>query len=163
MSWPLAMLCALVLMLAQRAGSHWPKQKLRVWSVMTVSWIAGVFAVVGSGRPDPVLAFTLIDITAAFGVLMFHPRSLAQKLIGCLYVSMIALHIGYAWASSYFLGSAGYANLEKYLLFQTGIGWLQWVVLVLWSVGDVGKAIGIRLGLVGHAQVDQQNSGAGGR
>ncbi len=160
MSWVVAMIGVLVVMLLQRAGTHWPHQKLRVWAVMIASWLAGVFAIVSTGKPDPVLAFMLIDITAAF-VVLFHPRSLAQNLIGCLYVSMIALHIGYAWAASYFLGSAGHANLEKYLLFQVVIGWLQWVVLMLWSVGDVGKAIGFRLGLVGNAQADQQNSGAG--
>lgn len=162
MNWITAMMIALFVMLVQRAGTHWPKQKLRVWIVMLGSWFLGVTAVVASGKPDPIFLFLVVDILAAF-IVLFHPRSIAQNLIGCLYVAMIALHIGYAWAASNILGSFGHANLEKYLLFQTGIGWMQWVVLMLWSVGDVGKAIGVRLGIVGHAPPHKIDTGAGGK
>jgi len=159
MIWPVAMLAALVLLLVQCNGPAWPRQKLRVWFVMFASWLTGVMAVTLSDRADPVLAFVIIDIIAAFTIL-WHPRSLAQNLIGCLYVAMIALHVGYVWAASYFLGSAGHANLEKYLLLQVWLGWFQWVVLMIWSANDVGRAIGIRLGLVGYVSAHQTDIGA---
>jgi hypothetical protein len=162
MNWALAMLAALVLLLVQSKGPDWPRQKLRVWAVMFVSWLAGVMTVTLSQRADPVLLFVVIDIIAAFTIL-WHPRSLAQNIIGCLYVAMIALHVGYVWAASYFLGSAGYANLEKYLFLQVWLGWLQWVVLMIWSASDVGKAIGIRLGIMGHAPPDKVDFGANKR
>ena len=136
-------------------------QKLRVWFIMFGSWLAGVMAVTLFQKSDPVLAFVIIDIIAAFAVL-WHPRSLAQNIIGCFYVAMIALHIGYVWASSYFLGSQGHANLAKYLQIQVMIGWSQWVVLVLWSANDVGRSIGIRLGLVGNVSVNPADTGANG-
>lgn len=160
MNWFLAMLAALILILTL-ADKDWPRQKVRVWTIMFASWIAGVIAVTLFQRPDPVLAFVIIDIIAAFAIL-WHPRSLAQNIIGCFYVSMIALHIGYVWAASYFLGSHGYANLAKYLQIQVMIGWGQWVVLVLWSANDVGRAIGHRLGVVGHVPADPLDTGPGG-
>jgi len=158
-NWPFAMIAALVLLLVQCKGPSWPRQKLRVWFIMFFSWLAAVMAVTLSERADPVLLFVVIDIIAAFSIL-WHPRSLAQNIIGCLYVSMIALHVGYVWAASYFLGSAGHANLEKYLLLQVWLGWLQWVVLMIWSASDVGRAIGVRFGIVGHAPPHSADLGA---
>lgn len=156
------MIAVLVLLLFRCSKEDRPLQKLRVWFVMFLSWLAGVMAVTVTQSPDPVLAFLTIDIAAAFLVLR-HPRSLAQNVIGCLYVAMIALHIGYVWAASDALGSVGHANLEKYLLLQVWIGWLQLAALTLWSVGDVGKAIGVRLGIVGHVSPHSADLGADAR
>ncbi|MGL4833053.1 MAG: hypothetical protein ACRCXH_01400 [Shewanella sp.] len=156
------MMFVLGFMLVQRTSSHWPRQKLRVWAVMMGSWIFGAVAVALTGDPSPVLTFVLIDILAAFAVLR-HPRGLAHNIIGCLYVGTITLHVGYVWAGSYFLGSHGYANLEKYLIYQAVLGWIQWSVLMVWSAKDVGAAIGKRLGLVGNAPPDRADTGAGGR
>ena len=160
MSWTAAMMAALIFILVQMTHANQPLQKVRVWFIMFASWAAGVISVTLTQKPDPVLAFVIIDIIAAFAIL-WHPRSLAQNIIGCFYVAMIALHVGYVWAASYFLGSQGHANLAKYLQIQVMIGWGQWVVLVLWSANDVGRRIGQRLGFVGNVSADTVDIGTG--
>jgi hypothetical protein len=134
MSWYIAMIFVLALMLTQRTATHWPVNKLKVWAVMIGSGMIGTMSAELSLDPTPSVQWFAIDVIAAYLILrVFHPINIAQKLIGTLYISMVFWHIAFVW------GNGSQAPL--YTSFQNVIGWLQLGVLIAWSSGDVGKAI----------------------
>ena len=148
MTWPIAMLLLpLVLFLG-----HWDGAKLRVWLVMMAAWLAGMFAVNWSGDPTPVLAWVIVDIVSAFLVLS-RPCGIAQKLIGCTFAMMIAWHSGFALS--------GHDSVDLYINFQSILGWVQWLILLLWGAVDAGKHYGLYPERAGNQEADNKASGAG--
>jgi len=147
MIWPVAMmLLPIVLFLGQ-----WDGAKLRVWLVMLAAWLAGMSAVHWSSNATPVLAWVIIDIVAAFAVLK-RPSGLAQKLIGCTFVMMIAWHSGFSLS--------GHGDVDLYINFQSVLGWAQWLILLLWGVVDAGKYFGVRPWRAGHQETGGEIVGA---
>jgi len=130
MTWVAAMLLIPAVLLM---GS-WNWQQLRVWLVMMGAWVAGMLAVTATGDYTPVLPYICIDIAAAFLVLL-KPAGIAQKLIGCTFAMMISWHVGFSLAA--------HGDALFYTQFQSILGWVQWAILMLWGLSDVGKAIGI--------------------
>lgn len=156
MTWALAMVGCFVLMLMQRTTSHWPMNKLRVWLVIMMSWLLGMWAVDATGNPSPIALWMAIDFAAAVFVLhLFRPVGFAQKLIGCLYTLMVVWHFVYA--------AGDQEQPQLYFAFQIIVGWVQWGVLMIWSTGDVGKAIALRLGVNRHIDIAANDFGANGR
>lgn len=156
MTWALAMVGCFVLMLMQRTTSHWPMNKLRVWLVIMMSWLLGMWAVDATGNQDPIALWMAIDFAAAVFVLhLFKPVGFAQKLIGCLYTLMVVWHFVYA--------AGDREQPQLYFAFQIIVGWVQWGVLMIWSTGDVGKAIALRLGVNRHLDIATNDFGANGR
>lgn len=97
-----------------------------------------------------------IDFAAAVFVLhLFKPVGSAQKLIGALYTLMVVWHAVYA--------AGNQSQSELYQYFQIIVGWFQWAVLMIWSTGDVGKAIALRLGINRHVDIAVDDIGAHGR
>lgn len=128
-SWQFAMLFALPFCLEGR--------RIRVWAVMLASGFLG--HLVSSLYAAPVLAFVVIDVSAALAILA-RPKGLAQQYIGLTYVGMICSHIGYIFASNPFAITVYYGLLSA-------AGWLAWGILICWGAGDVGKRAGARLGI----------------
>jgi len=147
-NWPLAMLLIPAVLLM---GS-WSWQQLRVWLVMMGAWVMGMLAVTATGDYTPVLLYIVIDICAAFLVLI-KPAGIAQKLIGCTFAMMISWHVGFS------LAERGDALL--YTQFQSVLGWAQWAILMLWGLGDAGKAVGIYPWGGGVTATDKAVDGAG--
>lgn len=155
-AWLLGMIGCFVLMLLQRTGTHWPLNKLRVWLVLMASWMLGMLAVENTGNPTPTALWLAIDFASAVFVLhLFRPVGFAQKLIGSLYTMMVVWHAVYAFSDQ--------SHPELYTSFQIVIGWVQWGVLMMWSTGDVGKAIALRLGISRHIDIAANDFGANGR
>ena len=148
MSWAIAMLLAPPFLL------YGDRRHFRVWGVMMVAWIAGVLAVSWTGDDSPILAWIIIDIIAAFAVLS-RPCGIAQKLIGCTFALMISWHVGFVLAD--------HGDVILYTTFQGVLGWAQWAILMLWGIGDAGKAIGIHPWGGGDKKVDSETIGAGGK
>lgn len=148
MSWIIAMLLVPPFLL-YGDGRHF-----RVWGVMMGSWLAGMLAVGWSEDPTPILAWIIIDIASAFLVLS-RPCGIAQKLIGCTFAMMIAWHVGFALAD--------HGNARLYTNFQGVLGWAQWAILMLWGIGDAGKAVGIHPWGGRHQKADNETIGAGGK
>lgn len=136
-----------------QSSERWPLNKLRVWLVMVASWLLGVWAVAATQDTTPTALWMAIDITSAVFVLsIFRPVGFAQKLIGALYTLMVVWHGVYAAGTG--------EQTPLYTWFQIIIGWAQWGVLMVWSLGDAGKVIAVRLGLVRRVAADSVDNGA---
>jgi hypothetical protein len=133
MAWPVAMMGILLLFgvqwLVDRA--HFPSRKLRTWAALFGAWLAGAAAVEWTGDFTPELEWILTDAIAAI-IVIVRPAGMVQKAIGLLFAGMVAAHVGHA------LGGHGEA---LYLALNAHIGWVQWVLLLVWSAGDVGSRV----------------------
>ena len=149
--WKTAMIACLLLIIMQRAGGFWAVHKLRTWAAMMLSSLWGMAAVSLTGDYTPVILWIIGDCVAGLIVIM-RPAGLAQKAIGFSYLMLVLYHIG-------FLLSGG-KIIETYIEFQIATGWAQIAVLLLWSVADVGRHIGHRIGVVSNAPVIETTDGA---
>ena len=125
--WKIAMICIMPL-LAWRLvlfKASWRDYlfcpKLRTWAALFAA------SVVASYTPS-VGAFVAIDIVAG-AIVLRHPAGLAQRLIGFLFVCMVLFELGYLLSEQ---------NQAQFLVTGlTGIGWMQWCILVAWGACDV--------------------------
>lgn len=105
------------------------------------NWLACMAAVFVLGRYDPWLAFLIIDAVAALVVLQ-HPASKPQAVIGCIYIVQVTVHLAYA-----LVGSGPATGL--YLTMLSGGGWLQIATLAGGAIHGQGKRRAARRGLGG--------------
>jgi hypothetical protein len=95
------------------------------------NWLAVMLAYFITGRPDSWTAFAAADAVAAF-IVLSHPASRPQAVIGCIYIVQITVHLAYA-----LVGSGPATGL--YLNMLSGGGWLQIAVLAGGAIHGSGK------------------------
>jgi hypothetical protein len=98
---------------------------------LAANWLACMVAVAAVGRTDPWMAFAIADAIAAY-VVLSHPASRPQAVIGCIYIVQITVHLAYA-----LVGSGPATSL--YLNMLSGGGWLQIAVLAGGAIYGSGK------------------------
>lgn len=112
MLWFLAMLAIAP---AMRGWQMW-----RTWAALAgasaAAWIV----------PD-IVAYVIIDLIAA-AIVVRHPRGLAQKAIGWLFVSMLLFEVGFILSP----------QNNPMTMWQIGVvlGWAQWGLLLSWGLYD---------------------------
>jgi hypothetical protein len=98
---------------------------------LAANWLACMVAVAAVGRVDPWMAFAIADALAAY-IVLSHPASRPQAVIGCIYIVQITVHLAYA-----LVGSGPATSL--YLNMLSGGGWLQIAVLAGGAIYGTGK------------------------
>jgi hypothetical protein len=115
---------------------------LRCWVALMASAMAGWLVTPATGQ-IPIIQYIVIDCAAAVLVL-WNPARIEQRRIAMLFAAMIASHIGLAayrlaWPdigwSSMVPAAEAIRSLNMYL------GWVQLVLLAVWSGGDGGRYI----------------------
>lgn len=84
-------------------------------------------------------AWLAIDLLAGVVVLM-HPKSLPQRAIGALFAGMALFTIGFI--------IGGQAAPGPYTQALGVVGWVQFSILLLWSLYDVGGGFLVRSGVI---------------
>jgi hypothetical protein len=143
--WKLAMLLALPLMVAWRAGL--PRlemtRRLRVWGAMFgASLVAAMVPALPLTSPPPMgtmAAYMLADFAGAWIALRPKPIGCAQRAIGLLFAAMVLFHVGFILSAQ---GSSATLYTSALGLF----GWVQWACLVLWGGYGAGKVLAGRFG-----------------
>lgn len=126
------MLCVLPIMAAEWHLRGLDPQKVRVWLAMMSGSIAAVIA--GELAPTgthQLGAYVAIDIIVA-GLILRHPRGLAQKTIGGLSGVMVLFGTGYL--VSVLMGGN---NPLLYGQVMVALSWLRFGILASWGAGDV--------------------------
>jgi hypothetical protein len=116
------------------------------------NWLACIVVVLLMGVVDPWAAFAAADAVAAF-IVLSHPASRPQAVIGCIYIVQITVHLAYA-----LVGSGPATGL--YLNMLSGGGWLQIAVLAGGAIHGSGKrwAVSRGMGCVGSPVVASSQS-----
>lgn len=99
------------------------REMQRTWAVMFVASLA-TFVIHGP------VAYMAIDALAA-ALIMVRPAGLAQRMIGALFVVMLMFDLGF------YLSPGADGNLFRSIL--TGIGWVQWLILGVWTSHDLWR------------------------
>lgn len=108
-------------------------QLRRTAVALICAWLAAVVIAVTTGRYDMWLAFIVIDAVAAW-VVLAHPSSRPQAIIGLIFVIQISTHLAYA-----LVGSA--VAQSMYLDMLAAGGWLQIATLAWGAIYGGGRKI----------------------
>lgn len=124
--WKMAML-ALTPLMVWRWLAHevsWQQvlvdPRLRCWITLFAASILAHFA-------NTIGAFIVIDMISA-AIVLRHPAGVAQRAIGFLFICMLFFEFGFLLSER---------QQEGFLIAAlSGIGWMQWGVLLAWSGAD---------------------------
>ena len=156
--WQIAMLYLAAFIVAHFAWDVRPWHRVRTWIALFGAGFVGHLANAQYGGTDRLMAaYIVIDLTAA-AIVLVRPAGLAQKAIGFCFAVMVLAHIGMVIASVF-----GPANPASYDDLNMRLGWAQFLILLLWSCEDAGKAIVRRLWPMGAVASVEPTDGAGGR
>lgn len=150
------MLCLAVFIGAHFVWNVRPWHRVRSWLALFAAGLLGHVANVNLGGTDWLMgAYIAIDLAAA-GIILIRPAGIAQKAIGFCFAVMVLAHIGVLSASL-----SGPINTTTYNDLNVRLGWAQFLILLLWSCTDVGKAILRYLGFDRFVARFNTPSGAG--
>ena len=132
-----------------------PWHRVRTWIALFGAGFLGQYANATISNVDALMAsYIALDLTAA-AIVLVRPAGIAQKAIGFCFAVMVLAHIGVVSASA-----VGPINTVIYDDLNTRLGWAQFLVLLLWSCDDVGKAIVRRLWPVRSVANPETSGGA---
>ena len=119
-AWHFAMLGIIPLM-----GS---RQRMRCWVTMLAASAAAWL--IGAAAPIP---YMFIDLVGGL-VILTRPYGIGQRAIGMVFAMMAIFDAGY-------LLSPQVDNGQLYTEALTFLGWVQFSILTIWGLHDVGKAL----------------------
>lgn len=102
----------------------WRRDQWRTWAVLMAA-SAATYAL----DSDP-WENLVIDLVAGFLVVP-RPSSEAQKAIGFFFWWMAAFDLGY--------GLSTQTNPDAYNMWQTNLGWVQFIILAVWGAHGLGQ------------------------
>ena len=138
--WQISMLYLAAFIVAHFAWDVRPWHRVRTWIALFGAGFLGQYANATISNVDALMAsYIALDLTAA-AIVLVRPAGIAQKAIGFCFAVMVLAHIGVVSASA-----VGPINTVIYDDLNTRLGWAQFLVLLLWSCDDVGKAVVRRL------------------
>jgi len=138
--WQISMLYLAAFIVAHFAWDVRPWHRVRTWIALFGAGFLGQYANATISNVDALMAsYIALDLTAG-AINLVRPAGLAQKAIGFCFAVMVLAHIGVIIASA-----VGPINTAIYDDLNTRLGWAQFLVLLLWSCDDVGKAVVRRL------------------
>lgn len=117
-----------------------PWHRVRTWLALFGAGYLGHLANRNIGNVDALMtAYIALDLAAA-AIVLVRPAGIAQKAIGLCFAVMVLAHVGVVFATA-----IGPISTVVYDDLNARLGWAQFLILLLWSCDDVGKAIVRRL------------------
>lgn len=112
----------------------WREQLLRSCAAVVANWMIGTAFITLTGWTD-CWGFNIILDAATATLVLWHPASRMQALIGVSYCVQIAMHIGYGTAKIDLFVIGARADPWKYYDALTAIAWIQLALLGGWGSG----------------------------